>query len=182
MCPSSMSCSSVGTAKSGVPMKTSFMSSHGLPRRLCRLGELLDHAIALEARDAIDEQHAVQMIDLVLDAGGHQPLAVALPELALAVEVTDAYRLGPRHHLEHLGDAEASLLIFGGFPRGGDDLGIDEIMRLAGLVLLLHEIHHHDALRHPDLDRGKPDAGRGIHGVEHVVHEGANLVGDLVDG
>ena len=80
---------------------------------------------------------------------------------------------GPRHDLEDFGDRQAALLIFGGFLRGGDNLRIDEQLRLPRLFLVLDEIHHHDALRHADLDGGETDAGGGVHGVEHVVHEGA---------
>ena len=121
------------------------------------------------------------MVDLVLDAGGHQAFAVALAKLAIAVEIADAHGSGPRHDLEHFGDRQAALLIFGGFLRGGDNLRIDEILRLPRLFLVLDEIHHHDALRHPDLDGGETDAGGGVHGVEHVVHEGADVVGDRLD-
>ena len=38
------------------------------------LGEFLDDAIALELRDVVDEQHAVGMVDLVLETGPEQSL------------------------------------------------------------------------------------------------------------
>ena len=39
-----------------------------------------------------------------------------------------------------------------------------------------------DAQRHADLRGGEPDAGRGIHRLEHVGDERADLVRDLFDG
>ena len=79
---------SVGTAKSGVPMKTTRSATGPHPAgpegacghsalALRRLLEFLDHPVALELREAIDEQDAVEMVDLVLDAGGEQPVRLA---------------------------------------------------------------------------------------------------------
>ena len=46
---------------------------------------------------------------------------------------------------------------------------------------LLGEIHGDQPQRLRDLDRGKPDAGRVIHGLEHVVGELADLRRHLFD-
>ena len=48
------------------------------------LGELAQHHVALQRREVIDEQHAVQMVDLVLQAGGEQPVGLDLPLHALS--------------------------------------------------------------------------------------------------
>ena len=86
------SSTSVGTAKSGVPMKirriqanlwrAGAATSADMMRRLlilgqrldafgllCRFLEFLHHHVALEFGNMVDEQHAVDMIDLVLQAG-----------------------------------------------------------------------------------------------------------------
>ncbi len=60
----------------------------GLPSerlRLRRLGELLDHHLAFQARDIVDEQHAVQVVDLVLQASRKQ--AVGFDDLFFAIAV-----------------------------------------------------------------------------------------------
>jgi hypothetical protein len=38
-------------------------------------------------------------------------------------------------------------------------------------VLLLRHVDHHEALVHVDLAGGEADAGRGIHGLEHVIDQ-----------
>ena len=48
-------------------------------------------------------------------------------------------------------------------------------------LVLLGEVHGHDALRHADLDRRQPDAGRVVHGLEHVLDQRADLGVDLLD-
>ena len=55
------------------------------------------------------------------------------------------------------------------------------LMKTCGCLrlVLLGEVHGDDALRHADLDGSKPDAGRGVHGLEHVVDQRAQR---LVDG
>src|SRR5262245_66540181 len=53
----------------------------------CRLGEFLEHAVALELGQVIDEQNAVQVIDFVLQAGGEEAIGVDLARLSLAIEV-----------------------------------------------------------------------------------------------
>src|SRR6185503_1559591 len=93
---------SVGTAKSGVPMKTmrSAISDPVLALAFLlarRLGELFHDQIALQLGNVIDEQDAVQVIDLVLDAGREQTVDLALLLLAIIVEVSHANLRGPFH-------------------------------------------------------------------------------------
>src|SRR5258706_13048397 len=54
---------------------------------LSRLDQLAQDDVALEGADVVDEQHAVEVIHLVLDAGREQPLGRQLADLALVVEV-----------------------------------------------------------------------------------------------
>src|SRR3974390_973599 len=94
---------SVGTAKSGVPMKIRRIQApplladvmgrylvlgqrlHGFAA-LGRLPEFPYHNVALELGDIVDEQHAVSMIDLVLQAGGEQALGFNLMLLAVQAQ------------------------------------------------------------------------------------------------
>src|SRR3954454_7688751 len=102
--------SSVGTAKSGVPMKIRrrgignadrFWSAKPALLRgpLGRLGEFFQHAVALQLREIIHEQHAVEMIDLVLNAGGEQALGILLVQLAVEIGEADPH---PRRSLDFL--------------------------------------------------------------------------------
>src|SRR5689334_16080965 len=109
--------SSVGTAKSGVPMKIR-RSGISLGRafagqlaELRGLGELLDDAVALELGDVIDEQHAVQMIDLMLNAGRKQAVGFDLTGLAVEIEVTDLHLRRPLDLLIIFRDRETPLLV-----------------------------------------------------------------------
>src|SRR3974390_949556 len=115
---------SVGTAKSGVPMKTRRIQApplladvmrrylilsqclHGLAA-LGRLPEFPYHHVALELGDIVDEQHAVGMIDLVLQAGGEQALGFNLMLLAVQVQVLDAHFRRPRNLLVIFWDRQA---------------------------------------------------------------------------
>ena len=60
------------------------------------LGEFLHHAVALQPREVIDEQHAVEMVDLVLEADGEQAVGLQFLRLAVAIEVAHAHRPGAR--------------------------------------------------------------------------------------
>src|SRR3954470_16631927 len=75
------------------------------------LRKFLDHAVALQLRQIVHEQHAVEVVDLVLDAGGEQPFGVLLVHLAVEIGEADAH---PRRALDFLvifGDREAALLV-----------------------------------------------------------------------
>ena len=48
--------------------------------------ELLDHPVALELGDVVDEENAVEMVDLVLQNGGQQALGQDLALLPLAIQ------------------------------------------------------------------------------------------------
>ena len=61
------------------------------------------------------------------------------------------------------------------------DARIDEIDRLA-LGAARIQIDHRQAFGDAHLNRGKPDAVLGIHGLDHVGHEAAQPGIDLRDG
>ena len=69
-----------------------------------------------------------------------------------------------------LGDRHAVLL---------EDLRVDEDVRI---FLVGRHVRDEQAPVNVDLRRGKADAWRGIHGLEHVVDQRPQLVIDRVDG
>ena len=96
---------------------------------LALLLELLADARALELRQVVDEQLAVEMIDLVLDAHGEQPVRVELDLLAVAIERSHADLLGARHLVVDTRHRQAAFLrLLDAFAR--EDLRIDQHQRL----------------------------------------------------
>ena len=71
--------------------------------------------LRLQRREVVDEQDAVEMVDLVLHAAGEQALGLELALLAVLGQVSwTLHRLRPGHVGELAGQAEAALL--GGGP------------------------------------------------------------------
>src|SRR5579863_621160 len=114
--------------------------------------EFLDHPVALELGDVIDEQNAVEMVDLVLEHGREQALSQGFARLSLSVEGADAHR---RRALD-LGvifrNGKAALLIGRALFSRPYDLGIDERLGV-GRFLLFGDVDHQEPDRLGDLDR-----------------------------
>src|SRR5690606_15593916 len=96
--------------------------------------ELLPHLAALERAQLVDHQHAVQVIELVLDRDGQQAVRLELERATVSIEGAHRDALGALDLFTHPGEREASLA-----PRLRaarlDDLGIDEDPEIARLVL-----------------------------------------------
>ena len=116
----------------------------------------------------------------MLDADGEAVGGVRLDRLAVEVGVADRDFGGTLDVVEELGDREAPLLGRRGLLRELEDLGVDHDDRVLGLVFL-GEVHDDDALHLADLRRGKADARRFVHRLEHVLGERLDLVVDLFD-
>src|SRR5689334_4208425 len=99
-------------AKAGVPMKTRSSGrlgpvvlifpalrgsggSRNYPAAF-GLGELAQDHPALQRRDVVDKENAVEVIDLVLQAHREQPRRLYLADLVLVVEVAQADPRGTR--------------------------------------------------------------------------------------
>src|SRR6266436_2774703 len=124
------------------------------------------------------------MIDLVLDAGGEQALGVFLVHLAVEIGEAHPHLRRPLDFFVIFGDRQAAFLVDRHLLRRRQDFRIDETPRLRlglAVLALLGEIHRDQPHRLRDLDRRKPDAGRVVHGLEHVVGELADLRRDLFD-
>ena len=81
------------------------------------LGKFLHHAVALEFRQIVHKQHAVEMVDLVLAAGSEQALGVFLVHLAVEIGEAKAHLRRPLDLLVIFGNRQAALLIYGGLLR-----------------------------------------------------------------
>src|SRR5690242_7854780 len=94
--PWAISSARVGTAKSGVPMNASRSAMQsGSLFEFFRLGQLLDRHGALQPREMVDEQHAVQMIHLMLQAGGQHAVGLQCLLVAVAVQILRPDAGGP---------------------------------------------------------------------------------------
>src|SRR5215210_6219020 len=107
--PARTSCPGPGPAVSGP------LALRGLP-------ELRQHPVALELREVVDEQDAVEVVDLVLHAGGEEPVRILLDGRAVEVCVAEAHPVGALHLLVVFGNREAALLVGPRLVRGPEDL------------------------------------------------------------
>src|SRR6185312_3645157 len=82
-----------------------------LLRALGGLGKLLVDAVALELRQIVDEQHAVEMVDLMLDTGRVEALGVLLVQLPVKIEEAHAHLRRPLDLFVIFGDRQAAFLI-----------------------------------------------------------------------
>jgi hypothetical protein len=85
----------------------------------------------------------------------------------IAIAKLDALR--PGDDLDEIGNREAPFFL-GHFPFRFDHLRVDEDVQLFA-PFADGKVDDHQPLRHADLVRGKPDAGRCVHRVDHVVDQ-----------
>ena len=117
----------------------------------------------------------------MLDADGEHALGVFLDRFALIVQVFELHQCRAFDLVVILGDREAALFIGQGLFRRPDDLGVHEETRRFGLVLA-RQVHDDHPLGDADLDRGEADAWGLVHGLQHVIHQGAHRIVDHGDG
>ncbi len=129
----------------------------------------------------VDEQHAVEMVDLVLQTGRQDAVGLDLLLGSIAVEIAHAASDRPVDLGIVLWNRQATFLIDRGFVGHPKKFGIGQADRVLG-VFVLGDIADDDAPRHRDLDRGEPDARRVIHRLQHVIHQRAHRVVDRCDG
>src|SRR5262249_59901554 len=123
---------------------------------LRRLAEFLDDAGALELGDVVDEQHAVEMVDLVLQAGRQQPVRLDLLLVAGKIGVADAYLRRALDLLIIFRNRQTAFLVGRALLRCPDELRIDVDLRVSRLLPLCG-IHCGDArfYAHPDWPAGQ---------------------------
>ena len=172
---------------------------HPLAGRLARLlgdlGEFLDHHVAFQLRDMIDEQRAVEVIDLVLQAGGQYAGCLQKLFLAIAVDVFD----GATGRAFHIGiifrNGKTTFLIDRRLIGKTDNFRIDQENRIGNRRWLffssasssatstsssssarLAAIDGDHPQRHANLDTGKANARRVIHRLQHVIEQLAHFI------
>ena len=145
----------------------------------------------------VDEEDPLEVVHFMLDADGEQAFAVDLLRLAVIVEELHPHARRALDVLIKVGNREAAFLARDHFVGGPGYLGVHEVHRLAGredlflrgflevFAVLVHragDVDDEDALGHADLDRGQADARCVVHGLEHVIHQRAQVVRDFLHG
>src|SRR5690606_29680247 len=151
-CSLSSNARSAVAAKSGVPAKRIFKRASCYRRLRGRnyarsaaathpcsgagamhLFQLLANAVALQARDIVDEQLAVEVIQLVLDAYRQQAIGVHLERLAVSVQRLDQHAVRALHRFIEARHRQATLVVGLGLLGDRRHLGVDEHQRLVAL-------------------------------------------------
>src|SRR5438552_2403813 len=104
------SSASARSANAGVPAKIRRRNADGSGGLAQLLSELGADALLLQLRQMLDEDLALQMIHLVLDAYGKQALRLERERIAVLVVGTHFHALGPRHQLVDSRDRKAAFL------------------------------------------------------------------------
>src|SRR5438132_1374372 len=176
--PSPSSASSGGTANSGVPKKTT--RTLELARRLRRdllqvprlpLPGLLpfgQQQAALHGAEMVEEQHAVEVIDLVLHGPRLEARKLGAVGPPVAVQGFERHAEGALHLAVDIGNRETALFSRLALVRGRDDPRVDEDQ---GWGIVLADVHHGHAAGDPDLIGGEPHTLGRPHGVQQVVHQ-----------
>src|SRR5690349_10886561 len=124
-----MSRSSEGTANCGVPKNTTRMRYH-LPAR--ELLDLADDEVLLQAPESIDEERAVEVIHLVLEAAGEEACRLNGLLVAVAIQSLEHRAHRPRHRCIEARCAQAAFL-FELHAIALDERRVDERQQLAGV-------------------------------------------------
>jgi hypothetical protein len=125
--------------------------------------------LPLHEPEVVEEQNAVEVIQLVLDGAGDEAVNFQPIGLAVAIQGLEHDAIGSGHIAEDLRNRQTAL--FG----GGASLRLDD-HRVDHREALALRVDHGDAPRHPDLVGREPHAVGRLHRLEQVVHEAAQLV------
>src|SRR3954451_10491373 len=187
-CREVSSASSAVTAVSGVPAKTRRISeglAPGLVRRDAHprdrvapplgLADGLHRRLALAGVHPVDEQHAVQVVGLVLDAAGEQFGALDGHRVAVHVEPLGHHAPGPLDRVDQAGERQAALVVLVLVLRQVQR-GIDQV---TGLVVV--DVVGEDPQADPDLRRGQACPVGIQHGFGEVFDQPAQLGVEITD-
>src|SRR5579872_4020635 len=146
---------------------------------LLQLADLAQNQVALQRAQAPQEEDAVEVVDLVLESARQKLRSFRLEPFTLKVLRPDLHLRRARYFLANIRQAQAAL--FRNLPAFLlDDLRVHED-DLVIRVLFVAEIDHGDALRHADLWRCQTDPLRLVHGLEHILGQGAQFLIELRD-
>ena len=131
------------------------------------LRELRAYALLLELGEILDEDLALQVVHLVLDAHGEQALRLERERVAALIVGSHLHALRTLHGVVDARHRQAAFLDVGD-AGGVDDLGIHQHHQR---VAALRDVDDDHLLVHVDLRRRQADARRRVHGLGHVTDE-----------
>src|SRR5512146_828751 len=182
--------SRICAASAGVPMKTILSGvaisdpDAGGPLAiglalLYQLGEFTPVKFALDAADAIDEELAVEMVDLMLQRHREQVICLDLDFLFLGRPRAHQHPRGAFYVGGVVDHREASFLPYHRTV-GFDDRRIDKPQQCLAGVLMVGVEHHH-AARIADLGRRQSHARRRVHRLHHALDKAREAAVDFGD-
>ena len=128
---------------------------------------------------AIDDQSAVEVVDLMLEGAGRQSAFDLVVLDSFAVQVADADIDVTRHLGAQVGQREAALVDQGDLLAERLDYRVDDhrqrdrrFVRVAGIVVHLRDRDPHGTA---DLIGGQAGAPGGAHRLDHLVDQGLDL-------
>ncbi len=126
----------------------------------------------------VDEDCAVQVIELVLQTYGQKTVGFNFEGLTVEILCADDDAVGANHLFIQPFERETAFLAFNELFRVGFDVGIDKNDEV---VFLFGDVNDHDSLETAHLIGRKADAGGRIHGFSHVGGKLAELVVEFGD-
>src|SRR6516164_4247321 len=135
--------------------------------------------LALQSREVVDEHRPVQVIRLVLNGDRQQLFRHQGLGVSFGVKKLDGHLGGSLDLLRFARDREASFGV-NHLALERDDLGVHHRHRLR-IRLARRGIEDNHVLEHAYLRSSETNAVGGIHGLEHVVHQGADRIVDVGD-
>src|SRR5262249_6625391 len=130
--------------------------------------------LALVRIEAVEQQHAVEVVDLVLEEAREHLVGFDLHFVAAQTDPPQRDHLGPDDLEVHPRHGQPPL--FGGpLSGGGDDLRVDDRVRT------LTDVVGEDAPLHADLRRGQTDADGLVHRLEHRLRQRGEAPVDVLD-
>ena len=133
---------------------------------------------SIPRRHPIDDEHAGEMIELVLPDAGGEVVVTQFEPLAVESGRHDGRDLRAADRDPHVRNAEAALLERHEFALE-PDLGVDEDLRVG--LLGQPGVRHEQPTRDPDLRCREADPVRLVHRLDHGLHESVKVVIDRLD-
>src|SRR5581483_3025070 len=151
--------------------------SAALHRPSLLLLQLGRDATLLQAREVVDENLSLQVIDLVLDTHRQQTVGFEIEQIAFLVEGTDLHPFGALYPLVDAGYRQATLFVLR-LPTQFHDLRVDKHPQV---VVGFRKVYDDHLRKYVDLWSSETNSGGGIHGVRHVPNESADVVVNAFD-
>jgi len=140
--------------------------------------ELLTNALAAQVREVVNEQPALEVVELVLYTHRQHVLEVALKNLPAAILGTHAHPSRALHFVKDVGDRQAAFL-GAAQALAAQNFRIDEHQRL---IAFCRDVGDNDALVCIHLGCRKPDSGGRVHGVEQIIDQSCSSAPNTLTG